>query len=256
MDHFSGRTALVTGANRGMGTAFVHELMTLGCGTVLATARDVTSLEPLVAEYGDALRPVHLDLADVTSVVALLDQLGEVDVVVHNAGVSVPGQVSHVDDAELRAMFEVNVFGPVQLLRGLFDVLVERQARLLVVASSAALLMSRSAPAYAASKRALSDLVHALASELRPRGVDVTIAYPGYVATDMTAAMTLPKASPESVARRCLEALARGDATVFPDVYSADVRAAVDAGELDLVDDPMGTARAFSEAYWSVSQTR
>ena len=173
---------------------------------------------------------------------------------VHNAGVSVPGQVSQLDQAELRAMFQVNAFAPIELLRGLEDVLVARHGRALVVSSSAALLMSRTAPAYAASKRALSDLVHAFASELRPRGVSVTVAYPGYVATDMTAAMTLPKATPESVARRCLEAMARGDATVFPDDYSADVRAAVDAGELDLVDDPMGTARAFSEAYWNRSR--
>ena len=247
---FSGRTALVTGANRGIGTAFVHELVRLGCSSVLATARDVAALDPLVQEYGDVVRPVHLDLEDSASVAAIPDAVGDVDVVVHNAGISVPGAVSSVSEEELLRMFRVNAFRPVLLLRGLEDVLVSRQGAVLVVASSAAFLMSRTAPAYAASKRAVSDLVHAYASELRPRGVGVTIAYPGYVATDMTAAMPQAKASPESVARLCLEALARGDATVFPDDYSAEVRRALDAGELDLVDEPMTTARAFSAAYW------
>ncbi len=246
----SGSTALVTGANRGIGTAFVDALVAQGCSCVLATARDLTSLDPLVDRYGDVVRPVHLDLDDASSVAAVPAAVGEVDLVVHNAGISVPGAVSEISDADLLRMFEVNAFRPIQLLRGLEGTLVARGGSILVVASSAAFLMSRTAPAYAASKRAVSDLVHAYASELRPQGVGVTIAYPGYVATDMTAAMTQPKASPESVAQRCLEAVARGDATVFPDDYSADVRTSLDAGELDLVDDPMGTARAFSAAYW------
>jgi len=106
-----GCTALVTGANRGIGAAFVRVLLEGGARKVYAGARDVTSLAGAVAEHGDRLVPVRLDVTNASDRQAAAEECPYVDLVVSNAGVTCLGPVLEVDDADARAVFEVTVFG-------------------------------------------------------------------------------------------------------------------------------------------------
>jgi NAD(P)-dependent dehydrogenase (short-subunit alcohol dehydrogenase family) len=244
----AGRTVLVTGANRGIGRAFADEAIARGA-RVYATARDVVSLDTARAQHGDRLVALQLDLTDPNSVAALARACPDLDLVIHNAGAVVPGPVLAVPDGELRGLFETNFFGPVALLRQLSGGLARRRGGLLVVSSLAALMLSRSSPAYSASKAALTMAVFGLRTALRDSGVQVSVVYPGFVATDMTSAMTVPKAPARSVAARALDAFAAGELAIFPDRYAELVYDAVQHEVPKLLRDPQAVADAVVQRF-------
>ncbi|MFC8042747.1 SDR family NAD(P)-dependent oxidoreductase [Nocardia sp. NPDC057353] len=178
------RTWFITGANRGLGRAFTEAA--LGAGDrVVATARDPRTM-PIEHERLIAL---PLDVRDRAAVVAAaaaaVEQAGHIDIVVNNAGYGLVGAVEELSEEQLRDQLEVNFFGALWVSQAFAPHLRERGSGHLVQISTVG--AAGSLPlfgAYNASKWALEGFSAALADELRPFGVHVTLAQLGGFATD------------------------------------------------------------------------
>lgn len=223
-----GRRALVTGANRGIGRHFVDALLARGAERVYAAARTPSSLAEVVAEHGDRVVPVQLDVTDADRIGALPGELPDVTLLVSNAGrgAAVP-VLEPADDALFREVFEVNFFGPLNLVRAFAPQLRRHAGGVLFVQSLTALLISRSSPVYSASKAAAMMLAAGVRAELRGDDVTVTSVFPGFVDTDMNAGIDVPKAGPRAVADHSLGAWERGVLSAFPDRLAELVEQAV-----------------------------
>ncbi len=187
---------LVTGANRGLGLAFVGQLLERGA-RVLACCRDparANVLGALAAAHGDRLAIHGLDVADPDAIAALPNaaarHLQRIDLLVNNAGVLVSGErFGNVKAEALAESFAVNASAPLLITQALAPLLaLGNKPRVLCVTSqlgSIAQASSFRTISYAMSKAALNMAVKRLAAELAPRGIVVLTVHPGWVKTDM-----------------------------------------------------------------------
>lgn len=172
-------TALITGAAGGIGSAIAEALAPTH--TLLLAGRPSTRLDALAARLGAPTWP--LDLTDQEAIEAAAEPLTELDVLVHNAGVSHPGRFDESIPEQWRACFEVNVTGPVALTLALLPALRAARGHVVFINSGAGLNASPGLAAYSASKfaqRAFADSLRADEPLLR-----VTSVHPGRVATEM-----------------------------------------------------------------------
>jgi len=234
----TGRNVLVTGANRGLGLAIVEALLARGAATVYAGARDPSTLDGARDRLGDRVVAVRLDVTSHDDRTAVVASCPDVDLVVSNAGLAPAGRVLDTDEALVRETFEVNVFGPLELLRGLAPALRVRSGGVLFINSLTGLVVSRSSPVYGASKAAQRMLAAALREQLLADGVVVTTSHAGFVDTDMAKDVPYPKASPEEVAERSLAAWEAEAAVVFPDRFAVMVEDALLTRMREVLDEP------------------
>jgi len=206
-----GATVLVTGGQRGLGKAFVDELLARGAAKVYATARrPVPSDDPRVVS-------VALDVTDPDSVAALARTATDVSVVINNAGIvgtSGPLLTASIEDA--KASFETNVFGALRIAQTFAPVLAANGGGALVDIHSA-LSWLGGAGAYGASKAAFWSLTNSLRVELAGQGTQVVGVHLGYTDTDMTRHVTAPKNDPRKVAADTLAAVEAGAVEVLAD---------------------------------------
>ena len=182
-------TWFVTGTSRGIGLELVRQLLERG-DNVAATTR---SAERLGAALGavdrERLLPLELDLTDEAAVAAAVraatGSFGGLDVVVNNAGYGFLGAVEEAADAEVRAMFEVQVFGVWNVLRAaLPGMRAARSGHVINVSSILGLTAFPGWGLYCAAKYALEGLSDSLAAEVAYLGIKVTVVEPGYTRTD------------------------------------------------------------------------
>jgi NAD(P)-dependent dehydrogenase (short-subunit alcohol dehydrogenase family) len=185
----SERVWLITGASRGLGRAFAEAALAAG-DRVVAIARASTELDRLAAEDGDRVLALPADVTDRAAVFAAVDhavaRFGRIDVVVNNAGTMWLGAVEEFSEPEARAAMELNFFGALWVTQAVTPHLRAQGAgRLLQVSSVAGIATGPTAGLYSASKFALEGMSEALAQELAPFGVHVTIVEPGGYWTDL-----------------------------------------------------------------------
>jgi NAD(P)-dependent dehydrogenase (short-subunit alcohol dehydrogenase family) len=189
------RTALVTGANRGIGLEVCRQLARQGLDVIL-TARDSAKADAAAARLraDGRVAPAVLDVTDARGIQLLARDLASrgvhVDVVVNNAAVLVGESrgVLQTTDDDLRTTFETNVFGAVAVCRAFVPGMIARRfGRVVNVSSEAGQLASMGtyAPAYSMSKSALNAFTRQLAAATRGKGILVNSACPGWVRTDM-----------------------------------------------------------------------
>ena len=164
--------------------------------------------------------PLRLDVAEPAQVDEVIAQIGDVDLLISNAGRGGIGSVHEMDDALVRKLFEVHVFGPRRLISGLLPGIIERQGGVILVQSTAALAMSRGGPMYSASKSAATFMGMGLREDMRKVGVKVSNVHPGFTNTDIIATYEIAKADPRDVVNAALEGWADDEAHVFTDLYS------------------------------------
>ena len=173
------RSAMITGAAGGLGSAIADALAPTH--TLLLAGRPSDRLDALAARLGAPTWP--LDLADPESLEAAAEVLTDLDVLVHNAGVSYPGRVAESSADEWRASFEVNVVGTVALTLALLPALRSARGQVIFINSGAGLSASPGLASYSASKfaqRAFADSLRADEPTLR-----VTSVHPGRFDSDM-----------------------------------------------------------------------
>ncbi|WDM14583.1 SDR family NAD(P)-dependent oxidoreductase [Streptomyces lavenduligriseus] len=198
-----------------MGQALVGEVLNAGERMIAVTCDD-KPLRPLTAAFPGRLRTVSVDITDAGALRPVLDDaitgFGRLDVVVNNAGYALAGPFEELDDAELRAQFEVNFFAAANVLRAALPHLRAAKAgRVLQISSLAGQIGAPGMSAYTAGKHALEGLSVSLAAELAPLGIRTTIVEPGAARTDFRAnwASRLPGSTPLPDYLHVHEALAR-----------------------------------------------
>lgn len=221
MTQLAHQTALVTGANRGMGREFVSQLLDRGVAKVYATARDPRTI---VAE-NPRLMPMQLDVTDAGSVARAAEIAQDVSVVVNNAGIARVGSVLDPDTSNLRRELETNLFGPLSVTSALAGPLVERSGVVINVASIVSWISL--AGTYGVSKAALWSATDSLRLELGPRGVQVVGVYVAYVDTDMSAGADAAKSDPADVVRQVLDGVEAGAVEIMADDLTRAVRASL-----------------------------
>jgi NAD(P)-dependent dehydrogenase (short-subunit alcohol dehydrogenase family) len=191
-DCVSEKVWFITGTSRGFGREWTIAALERG-DKVAATARNTASLGDLVARYGDALLPIRLDVtdrdADVAAVQQAHDHFGRLDIVVNNAGYGQFGFVEEVSEQEARDQIETNVFGALWITQAALPFLREqRSGHIIQVSSIGGITAFPNVGIYHASKWALEGFSQALAQEVAPFGVHVTLVEPGGFDTDWAGA--------------------------------------------------------------------
>jgi NAD(P)-dependent dehydrogenase (short-subunit alcohol dehydrogenase family) len=206
------KMVLVTGANRGLGRALVDEALSRGAKRVYAASRE--SL--VVAD--ERVVPVSLDVTDRAQIQAAVGSVGSLDILINNAGVSVP------DDLSDRSAFErhlaVNLYGTLEVTQAFLGSLARSHGAVVNVVSLGAIAGVPVLPAYSASKAAALSVTQSLRALLGGRGVSVHAVLPGPIDTDMVRALDISKTPPACVARATLDGVERGEDEIFPDPMS------------------------------------
>ena len=195
------RSVVITGASRGLGLASATHLYKLGWRVVGAMRSPDVGLERLRAATGAAaddprLVGVRLDLDDPASIAAaakaIEEAVGAPDALVHNAGIAAVGCVEEMPFEVWEQMFRTNLFGPVRLTKALLPSMrAAGRGRIVVVSSQGGIRGMPSISAYSASKGALERWAEALAEEIAPFGLGVTILVSGTFKTDILTEQTL-----------------------------------------------------------------
>ncbi len=185
----------VTGASRGFGAEIVGQALAAG-HQVVATARDPRSVVAQFPEAGDQLLAVALDVTDEraasAAVAAAVERFGRIDVVVNNAGRGLLSAVEEAGDAAVRGVYDANVFGVLNVLRAVLPVLrAQRSGHIINLSSIGGFRSSAGWGIYCSTKFALEGISEALADEVGPLGISVTIVEPGYFRTDFLDASSL-----------------------------------------------------------------
>jgi NAD(P)-dependent dehydrogenase (short-subunit alcohol dehydrogenase family) len=182
----NGKTALVTGASRGIGLAIAEVLAAEGV-RVVGAARTIT---PELEKVAAATVAVDLSTQEgATSVVAqAIDAVGGIDFLVNNVGAGDPERLNvggflDVDDYQWRAIFDLNLFSPVWTTKAALPSILERKGAIVNISSINARVPAGSPVGYAEAKAALTQFSKRLSEELGPRGVRVNTVSPGVVAT-------------------------------------------------------------------------
>jgi short-subunit dehydrogenase len=212
---------LVTGANGGIGQAFVRELLHRGVAKIYLGVRDPVSLEGLFVE-SDKLVPLALDVTRPEQIAAVATTAADITLLINNAGkAAFTGALSAGDLASARQEMEVNYFGVLALTRALINTPALQSGGAVVnILSFLALVTLPVAGTYSASKSAALALTRTLRAELKPRGVQVVSVLPVQTDTPMGAPLPEPKLKPEDVAVAALDGLEAGENDVFPGALS------------------------------------
>ena len=189
----SGRVAFITGASSGLGTGLAIRLAKEGYAVGLAARREVL-LDELVAEIqgkGGMARSFPCDVASRDQVLSAIrsceDQLGPVDLLVANAGVSRNTRIEAFDGLDIERIIRVNLLGAIYATEGVLAGMLKRDSgQIVAVASIAGFAGLPMSAAYSASKGGMINFFESLRIDLRGTGVDVTVITPGFVKTAMT----------------------------------------------------------------------
>lgn len=219
MTQLVNQTVLVTGANRGMGSEFVRQLLDLGVAKVYAAARDPKTIvvdDPRVV-------PLQLDVTDAGSVARAAEIAQDVSVVVNNAGIARGLSVLDADTSTLRGELETNLFGTLAVTSAFADRLAQRSGIVINMASVASWLPTGGT--YGVSKAAVWSATDSMRLELMPRGVQVVGVHVGFVDTDMVASLDVPKSKPADVVRQVLDGVEKGEVEILGDDFTRAIRA-------------------------------
>jgi NAD(P)-dependent dehydrogenase (short-subunit alcohol dehydrogenase family) len=220
----TGSTALVTGANRGLGRHFAEALLARGA-TVYAGARNPDSVD-----LPGAI-PVALDVTDGASVDHAAATVGGVSLLINNAGSSTGASLLDGSIADIRLEMDTHYFGPLTVTRAFAPQLAAAGGgAVLNVLSVLSWISLPGSGAYCAAKSAEWSLTNALRLQLAGQGTQVSALHVGYMDTDMVRHVTAAKNDPAVVAKLALDALEAGEVEILADDLSRTVRANLAGG--------------------------
>jgi NAD(P)-dependent dehydrogenase (short-subunit alcohol dehydrogenase family) len=233
----TGKVWFITGTSRGFGRVWAQAALARG-DRVAATARELKTLQPLVARYGEQVAAFALDVTDRSAVYATVsearERFGRLDVIVNNAGYGLFGAIEEISEDEARAQLETNLFGALWVTQAALPILrAQRAGHLIQVSSIGGVNAFPMLGLYHASKWALEGFSQALAAEVAPLGIKVTIVEPAGFATDWGGA-SARHATPLPAydgARAALVAFRGGNVPGDPQATAAALLKVVDAAE-------------------------
>jgi NAD(P)-dependent dehydrogenase (short-subunit alcohol dehydrogenase family) len=225
--------AFVTGANRGIGKAYVEALVQAGARRIYATARTLETLNEVVAIAPDRIIPIVLDVTNADQVNTVAQTAQDVTLLINNAGVIGSGGLFTANSVET-AQWEMNTnyFGTLSMVRTFAPILQRNGSGAFTtcIVNLLSVVSVASAPvfgSYSASKAALNSLTQDIRAELATQGTQVVGVFPGPVDTAMTAGMPMDKIAPIAVALATLQSVEAGLEDVYPDPVSQSVFLAI-----------------------------
>lgn len=218
----AGTSVIVTGGARGIGRATVERLARQGASVAIGDLDPELAAE-VADTYGDRVVAARLDVTDPASwqeFLAEVAELGPWDVLVNNAGIMPLGAVLKEPDSLTRAIFDVNVHGPINGIKAVTPGMVERgRGHVVNVASAVGRLAVADGATYSASKFAVVGFSEAIRQEFEPLGVDVSLILPTVVQTELAAGVPAAKGmrqvSPDDVAKAIESVIRRPRAEVW-----------------------------------------
>jgi 3-oxoacyl-[acyl-carrier protein] reductase len=190
----SGRTALVTGSTRGIGRGIAESLAACGA-RVAVVGRDIERAEDAASAISPRARGFACDVADIASVTTLVEavekEFGAIDILVNNAGLTRDNILFRLKDDDWDAVLDANLRGAFVAIRAASRGMMKRRwGRIINIASIVGIVGNKGQANYAASKAGLIALTKTVAKELASRNILSNVVAPGFIETDMTAAMT------------------------------------------------------------------
>ena len=215
--------ALVTGSNRGIGREFVAGLLQRGARRVYATARNLASLESLLALDRRRVVPLSMDITKRSEVDAVARTACDVNLLVNNAGVALDGSLVDCPIDLVVRNLETNYIGTLTVVRTFAPVIGSNGGGAIVnVLSLLALASIPPMGAYSASKAAAYSMTQAIRAQLKEKNITVHGVFPGPVDTDMMRDKHMPKAAAGDIVKEVLDGLELGAEDIFPDPFSRE----------------------------------
>ena len=208
--------ALITGANRGIGRAFVEALLELGARRVYAAARTVSTLDAVVRLDPQRVRAMKLDVTSATDAQAAAAQASDVTLLINNAAILATGGLADLPLASIRENMETNFFGVLNVTNAFVPVLEQGHGAVVNILTLLSLVSIPRLAAYNASKAAGWSLTQSFRADLVKRGIAVHGVFPGVVDTDLAI----------DVARATLAGVEADQEDIYPDPMSQQVYSA------------------------------
>jgi len=233
-----GKSALVTGASRGIGRAIAAELAQAGASVVIGYRSGKDEAEELAAEIGG--RAVQADVSDPGEAARLVEEAGDLDVLVNNAGLTRDGLLARMSDDDWRVVIETNLSSVFYTCRAVTRSMMKKRAGAIVnVSSIVGVHGNWGQTNYGASKAGIIGFTKSLARELGSRNVRANVVAPGYITTQLTDVL------PDEATAAMLQATPLGRPGVPEDVaravrFLSSDEASFITGEVILVDGGMG----------------
>jgi NAD(P)-dependent dehydrogenase (short-subunit alcohol dehydrogenase family) len=188
------RVWFITGASRGLGALIARAALADG-NAVVAAGRNTAAISERLGE-SSALLPVALDVTDEAqakaAVAAAVEKFGRIDVLVNNAGFGLLAAVEESSDADVRRMYDTNVFGLLNVTRAVLPVMrTQRSGHVINISSIGGYRAAAGFGVYSSTKFAVEGITEALHAELKPLGIHATVVEPGYFRTDFLDATSL-----------------------------------------------------------------
>ena len=222
MSNVQDATILVTGANRGIGAAYVAEFLKAGAKKIYLGVRNPDSVADVVAENPDKLVPLKLDVTNSDDIKAAAQTAQDVDILVNNAGIFLPDSL-HGEDAltNARKQMDVNYFGVLELTQAFAPILKNNGGGTAITVSSiVGHVTMPGLMTYCASKYAVQSLILSMRLDLAEQGTKVIGVYPGPIDTKMAEDIDMDKFPPSLVAQETIKAIENGEEEVFPDAFA------------------------------------
>ena|SRR5947207_3940446 len=211
------KTVLITGANRGIGRALVHEALRRGAKRVYAGTRGV------LQHANKRVTPLTLDVTNISQIQRAVAEVDTLDVLINNAGIAIYDDLSKLEVLEQH--LAVNFLGMLKVTQAFLPLLRRSKGAIVNNLSLAGLAALPVIPSYSISKAAAFNMTQSLRALLTGRGVTVHAVVLGPIDTDMNRGFEIPKASPESAAVGIFDGLEAGDEDIFPDPVSQSIAA-------------------------------
>jgi NAD(P)-dependent dehydrogenase (short-subunit alcohol dehydrogenase family) len=210
--NITNKTVLITGASRGIGRALVEEALERGARQVYAGARGAL-------QHPDGrVTPLRLDVTSKSEIQRAAAGIGELDLLVNNAGISLFDDFSDPD--VIWRHMEVNALGMARVTQAFLPLLKRSRGAIVNNLSLAGIAPVPPTPSYSVSKAAAASLTQGLRMLLAKHGVEVHGVFLGPVDTEMSRGIEVPKAAPAAVAQGIFDGLERGEEDIFPDPMS------------------------------------
>jgi len=235
----TGRVALVTGGTRGIGRSIAETLANCGA-KVAVVGRDQARADAAAQEIGNGARGFACDIADVAQVNALIESVekafGSLDILVNNAGLTRDNILLRLKDDDWDAVLNANLRGAFATIRASTRGMMKRRwGRIINISSVVGLIGNKGQSNYAASKAGLIGLTKSVAKEFASRNILANVIAPGFIETDMTAAMT-PEARAAMSGQIPLERLGSPQDVANAVAFLASEQAAYITGQVLVID--------------------
>ena len=221
--HISGKTVLVTGANRGVGEALVKEALNRGAKRVFAGTRGA------LANTDPRVTALTLDVTNASQIQRAVDEIAALDVLINNAAISIYSDLTNLDVIRLTDLdviqkhLDVNLLGPLKVTQAFLPLLLRSKGAIVNILSVVSIAPVAVLPGYSISKAAALSLTQSLRALLTRQAVGVHGVILGAVDTDMSRDFDVPKVSPETAAVGIFDGVENGEDEIFPDPTSLPI---------------------------------